>query len=51
MSQYLDIIILLVVIVLIFQKLKTVLGTRPEMEERQEAKLVFAACYHTRDRI
>lgn len=39
MSQYLDIIILLVVIVLIFQKLKTVLGTRPEMEERQEADL------------
>lgn len=42
MSQYLDIIILLVVIVLIFQKLKTVLGTRPEMEERQEADLKAA---------
>ena len=42
MSQYLDIIILLVVIILIFQKLKTVLGTRPEMEERQEADLKAA---------
>lgn len=39
MSQYLDIIILLVVVVLIFQKLKTLLGTRPEMNERQEAEL------------
>ena len=46
MSQYLDIIILLVVIVLIFQKLKTVLGTRPEMEERQEADLKAAAIYN-----
>ncbi len=30
MAQYLDIIILLVVVVLVFQKLKTVLGTRPD---------------------
>lgn len=30
MAQYLDIIILLVVVVLVFQKLKAVLGTRPE---------------------
>ena len=42
MSQYLDIIILLVVVVLIFQKLKTLLGTRPEMNERQEAELKAA---------
>ena len=38
MSQYLDIIILLVVVVLIFQKLKTLLGTRPDMEERNIAE-------------
>lgn len=30
MAQYLDIIILLVVVVLVFQKLKAVLGTRPD---------------------
>ena len=42
MSQYLDIIILLVVVVLIFQKLKTLLGTRPDMEERQQAELKSA---------
>ena len=39
MSQYLDIIILLVVVVLIFQKLKTLLGTRPDMEERNIAEI------------
>lgn len=38
MSQYLDIIILLVIVVLIFQKLKTLLGTRPDMEERNIAE-------------
>lgn len=38
MSQYLDIIILLVVVVLIFQKLKTLLGTHPDMEERNIAE-------------
>ena len=42
MSQYLDIIILLVVVVLIFQKLKTLLGTRPDMEERQQAEIKAA---------
>ena len=42
MSQYLDIIILLVVVVLIFQKLKTLLGMRPDMEERQQAEIKAA---------
>ena len=42
MSQYLDIIILLVVVILIFQKLKTLLGTRPDMEERQQAEIKAA---------
>ncbi len=42
MSQYLDIIILLVVVVLIFQKLKTLLGTRPDMEERQQTEIKAA---------
>ena len=42
MSQYLDIIILLVVVILIFQKLKTLLGTRPDMEERQQAEIKTA---------
>ena len=34
MTQYLDIIILLIVVILIYQKLKSLLGTRPDMEEQ-----------------
>lgn len=35
MAQYLDIIVLLVVVILIFQKLKSLLGTRPDESEHK----------------
>ncbi len=44
MSAYLDIIILLVVVVMVFAKLKTLLGTRPEKEteiSRESAAKIF----------